>query len=117
MRGPKLFPWEFQLFRQTDCRVAFSRRPNANTLCLSPMNSNSNLLTLSPESVEAIAEAVVRKLNAEKIPERGELTIEEAVRFTGHKSRNAFTRWCKLRHVSPISAGRYRRSRLIAAMG
>lgn len=70
---------------------------------------------LTPEAVRAIA-AEVAKLIAPK-PQRPEVTLAEAMTMTGHRSDSAFYRWASARRVRPIARGRYRTSRIIAAMG
>ena len=77
-------------------------------------NAMSELVTLSPESVEAVAEALAAKLAPNTRPE---LSTAEAMQLTGHRSESAFYRWAASRRVKHIAQGRYRRTALLRALG
>jgi len=77
----------------------------------------SEPVTLSAESIDAIARRVVEIQAESHIPSRPELTTLEAIRLTGRRSRSAFYRWAQARRVKPISPGYYRRAALLRALG
>ena len=74
----------------------------------------SEAITLSPESVDAIARRIV-ELQAPVT--RPELTRAEVMQLTGHRSDSALDRWLSARRVKPISRGRYRRAAILRALG
>lgn len=74
----------------------------------------SEPITLSAESVDAIARRVV-ELQAPVT--RPELSRAEVMQLTGHRSDSALDRWLNARRVKPISRGRYRRSAILRALG
>jgi hypothetical protein len=72
-------------------------------------------MTLDPQDIEAIAAAVAARLAVPaQLPY--ELTVEQAMLVTNHRSARAFHYWCKRRRVRPIARGRYSRRRLEAAL-
>lgn len=74
----------------------------------------SEPITLSAESVEAVAQRTAELLGAAKRPE---LSRAEVMQLTGHRSDSALDRWLNARRVKPISRGRYRRSAILRALG
>ena len=74
----------------------------------------STAITLSPESITALAREIVA---VQSTAARPELTRSEAMSLTGHRSTAAFSSWCRARRVKSIARGRYRRSALVRAMG
>jgi hypothetical protein len=82
----------------------------------------SDLVTLAPESVDAVAnrvlDAIAERLAAIQLKNtRPELSTAEAMQLTGHRSQSAFYRWTSLRRVKPVAPGRYRRTALLRALG
>jgi hypothetical protein len=72
------------------------------------------MISLAPESIEAIARRVVQLQGQAARPE---LSVAEAMDLTGHHSESAFYRWTASRRVRSVSLGRYRRSAILRALG
>jgi hypothetical protein len=72
-------------------------------------------MQLNEATLEAIAERVAEKLALRAHPP-AEVTVEQACCITNHATPSTFYRWCKRKHVRPLSRGRYSRRRLEAAL-
>lgn len=78
---------------------------------------SADTITLSPDTIDAIARRVVEMQAESSIPSHPELTTLEAIRLTGRRSDSAFYRWAKARRVKPISPGYWRRAAILRALG
>lgn len=74
----------------------------------------SDTVTLSPESIAALAREIVAVQSAATRPE---LSRSEAMGLTGHRHPATFSAWCRSHRVRSISRGRYRRSAIMRALG
>lgn len=72
----------------------------------------TELVTLSPESIEAIARRVVELQSVAQARSEHTLTRAEAVVFSGRRSVSAFDRWAAKWGVKSCSPGHYSRHAL-----
>ncbi len=70
-------------------------------------------MTLTPEDVEAIAEAVAQKIGQ---PARAVLTPGEVQRMVGKQSPSALYRWLEKNKLKPVGQGRYSRAAIERAL-
>lgn len=70
-------------------------------------------MTLSPQEIEAIAEAVAQKIGQ---PSRAVLTPGEVQRMVGKQSPSALYRWLAEKQIKPVSQGRYSRAQIERAL-
>lgn len=75
-------------------------------------------ITLSPESVDAIARQIVAALNAQDSKARtSEVLIRnEARAYVKKNSLSAFHAWCREWNIRPYKHGRYSRTQLDLAL-
>lgn len=71
------------------------------------------VIEIGPESIEALAAAIVHKQEFASAPI---VTVSEAVELTRTKSVRAFYRWAKRMKVSAHLPGRYSREKLLNAL-
>jgi hypothetical protein len=65
------------------------------------------------ETIEAFADAVVRKQELVRSPI---INLERAMELSLQKTPRAFYRWCKKHHVTQCGHGRYSREKIVNAL-
>lgn len=77
------------------------------------MSEPANIVVLAPESIEALAEAVLLK---QQLVHSAVVPLKEAVLLTRNPSEQTFRNWAKRMKVRPCGYGRYSREKLQNAM-